>query len=107
MSINIEIAEKLISAFDSEETGIILWDRNDNIEYRNQNISERFTKLNIDFEVGQNFFDRIKIYIMNVFSMPIDVDASNNITIINHSNMICVSINSQIRQINENNNTSI
>ena len=62
MSINIEIAEKLISAFDSEETGIILWDRNDNIEYRNQNISERFTKLNIDFEVGQNFFDRIKIF---------------------------------------------
>ena len=60
MSINIEIAEKLISAFDSEETGIVLWDKNDNIQYRNQNISERFIKLNIDFEVGQNFFDRIK-----------------------------------------------
>ena len=60
MSINIEIAEKLINAFDSEETGIVLWDKNDNIQYRNQNISERFIKLNIDFEVGQNFFDRIK-----------------------------------------------
>ena len=37
--------------------------------------------------------------------MPIDVDASNNIPIINHSNMICESINSQIRQINENDNS--
>ena len=62
MEINIKLAESLIDAFDSEETGIILWDQNDNISYRNKNISERFIKLNIDFEVGQNFFDRIKIF---------------------------------------------
>ena len=62
MEINIKLAESLIDAFDSEETGIILWDQNDNIAYRNKNISERFIKLNIDFEVGQNFFDRIKIF---------------------------------------------
>ena len=62
MEINIKLAESLIDAFDNEETGIILWDQNDNIAYRNKNISERFIKLNIDFEVGQNFFDRIKIF---------------------------------------------
>ena len=61
MEINIKLAESLIDAFDTEETGIILWDANDNISYRNKNISERFIKLNIDFEVGQNFFDRIKL----------------------------------------------
>ena len=62
MEINVKLAQNLIDAFDSEETGIILWDKNDNITYRNKNISERFIKLNIDFEVGQNFFDRIKIF---------------------------------------------
>ena len=31
MEINIKLAESLIDAFDSEETGIILWDQNDNI----------------------------------------------------------------------------
>ena len=61
MEINIKLAESLIDAFDTEETGIVLWDANDNIAYRNKNISERFIKLNIDFEVGQNFFDRIKL----------------------------------------------
>ena len=62
MEINVKLAESLIDAFDNEETGIILWDQNDNISYRNKNISERFIKLNIEFEVGQNFFDRIKIF---------------------------------------------
>ena len=62
MEINIKLAESLIDAFDSEETGIILWDQNDNIAYRNKNISERFIRLNIDFEIGQNFFDRIEMF---------------------------------------------
>ena len=62
MDINVKLAESLINAFDNEETGIILWDKNDNIVYRNKNISDRFIKLNIDFEVGQNFFERIKIF---------------------------------------------
>ncbi len=62
MEINIKLAESLIDAFDKEETGIILWDINDNIAYRNKNISDRFIKLNIDFEIGQNFFDRIEIF---------------------------------------------
>ena len=55
MEINIKLAENLIDAFDKEETGIILWDQSDNIVYRNKNISEKFIKLNIDFEVGQTF----------------------------------------------------
>ena len=77
MEINIKLAESLIDAFDSEETGIILWDQNDNISYRNKNISDRFIKLNIDFEVGQNFFDRIlpyKKYYINRKFIPIDIE---------------------------------
>ena len=60
MEINIKLAESLIDAFDSEETGIVLWDKKDNVFYRNKNTSERFIKLNIDFEIGQNFYERIK-----------------------------------------------
>ena len=59
MEINIELAESLIDAFDSEDTAIVLWDKNDNVLYRNKKTSERWLKLNLDFEIGQNFFDRL------------------------------------------------
>ena len=48
MEINIKLAESLIDAFDSEETGIVLWDANDNIAYRNKNISERINLIPIN-----------------------------------------------------------
>ena len=35
MEINIKLAESLIDAFDSEDTAIVLWDKNDNVLYRN------------------------------------------------------------------------
>ena len=60
MNINIKLAESLIDAFDNEETAIVLWDKNDNVMYRNKKTSERWIKLNLDFEIGQNFFDRIQ-----------------------------------------------
>ncbi|MDA0763248.1 MAG: PAS-domain containing protein [Proteobacteria bacterium] len=60
MDIDIKLAESLINAFDSEDTAIILWDKNDNVMYRNKKTSERWLKLNLDFEIGQNFFDRLK-----------------------------------------------
>ena len=60
MEINIKLAESLIDAFDSEDTAIVLWDKDDNVIYRNKKTSERWIKLNLDFEIGQNFYDRIK-----------------------------------------------
>ena len=59
MEINIKLAESLIDAFDSEDTAIVLWDKDDNVIYRNKKTSERWIKLNLDFEIGQNFYDRI------------------------------------------------
>ena len=59
MEINIQLAENLIDAFDSEDTAIVLWDKNDNVLYRNKKTSERWLKLNLDFEIGQNFYDRL------------------------------------------------
>ncbi len=61
MNINIKLAESLIDAFDNEETAIVLWDKNDNVMYRNKKTSERWIKFNLDFEIGQNFFDRIQM----------------------------------------------
>ena len=60
MEINIKLAESLIDAFDSEDTAIVLWDKDDNVIYRNKKTSERWIKLKLDFEIGQNFYDRIK-----------------------------------------------
>ena len=60
MEINIKLAENLIDAFDSEDTAIVLWDKNDNVLYRNKKTSERWLKLNLDFDIGQNFFDRLQ-----------------------------------------------
>ena len=59
-AINIKLAESLIDAFDSEDTAIVLWDKNDNVLYRNKKTSERWLKLNLDFDIGQNFFDRLQ-----------------------------------------------
>ena len=60
MEINIKLAESLIDAFDSEDTAIVLWDKKDNVIYRNKKTSERWIKLKLDFEIGQNFYERIK-----------------------------------------------
>ena len=44
MEINIKLAESLIDAFDSEDTAIVLWDKDDNVIYRNKKTSERWFK---------------------------------------------------------------
>ena len=46
MEINIKLAESLIDAFDSEDTAIVLWDKDDNVIYRNKKTSE-FKQFNI------------------------------------------------------------
>ena len=55
MEINIKLAESLIDAFDSEDTAIVLWDKEDNVIYRNKKTSERWIKLKLEFEIVQNF----------------------------------------------------
>ena len=45
MDIDIQIAESLIEAFDHEETGILLWDKNDKLLYRNIDMEKRFIRL--------------------------------------------------------------
>ena len=51
MDINIKLAESLIDAFDNEETAIVLWDKHDNVMYRNKKTSERWIKFNLDFDI--------------------------------------------------------
>ena len=43
MDIDVQIAESLIEAFNHEETGILLWDKNDKLLYRNIDICLLYT----------------------------------------------------------------
>jgi len=52
MEINIKLAESLIDAFDSEDTAIVLWDKKDNVIYRNKKTSERWIKLKLDIKMA-------------------------------------------------------
>ena len=47
MDIDIQIAESLIEAFNHEETGILLYDKNDKLIFRNKDMQNRFIKLDI------------------------------------------------------------
>ena len=55
MEIDVQIAESLIEAFNHEETGILLWDKNDKLLYRNIDMEKRFIRLNIPYIIGQSF----------------------------------------------------
>ncbi len=59
MDIDIQIAESLIEAFNHEETGILLYDKNDKLIFRNKDMQNRFIKLDIPYIVGESFFDRL------------------------------------------------
>ena len=61
MEIDVQIAESLIEAFNHEETGILLWDKNDNLLYRNIDMEKRFVRLNIPYIIGQSFYERLNI----------------------------------------------
>ena len=60
MEIDIQIAESLIEAFDHEETGILLWDKNDKLLYRNIDMEKRFVRLNVPYKIGESFYKRIE-----------------------------------------------
>ena len=59
MEVDIKLAENLIEAFNHEETGILLWDKNDKLLFRNVDIEKRFESLKVPFEIGTSFYDRI------------------------------------------------
>ena len=59
MEIDIQIAESLIEAFDHEETGILLYDKNDKLIFRNKDIQNRFIKLDIPYLIGETFYERL------------------------------------------------
>ena len=59
MEVDIKLAESLIEAFNHEETGILLWDKNDRLLFRNIDIEKRFESLKVPFEIGTSFYDRI------------------------------------------------
>ena len=61
MDIDVQIAESLIEAFNHEETGILLWDKNDKLLYRNIDMEKRFIRLNIPYIIGQSFYERLSI----------------------------------------------
>ncbi len=61
MDIDVQIAESLIEAFNHEETGILLWDKNDKLLYRNIDMEKRFVRLNIPYIIGQSFYERLNI----------------------------------------------
>ena len=61
MDIDIHIAESLIEAFNHEETGILLYDKNDKLIFRNKDMQNRFIKLDIPYIVGESFFDRLNL----------------------------------------------
>ena len=61
MEIDVQIAESLIEAFNHEETGILLWDKNDKLLYRNIDMEKRFIRLNIPYIIGQSFYERLNI----------------------------------------------
>ena len=50
----------LIEAFDHEETGILLWDKNDKLLYRNIDMEKRFVRLNVPYKIGESFYKRIE-----------------------------------------------
>ena len=60
MEIDIQIAQSLIEAFDHEETGILLWDKNDKLLYRNIDMEKRFVRLNVPYKIGDSFYKRIE-----------------------------------------------
>ena len=65
MEIDIQIAESLIEAFDHEETGILLYDKNDKLIFRNKDIQNRFIKLDIPYLIGETFYERLNKIMLN------------------------------------------
>ena len=57
---DLDVAKVLIEAFDNDETGILLYDKKDNLCFANKPMFTRFNRLNVNYEIGENVYDRMK-----------------------------------------------
>ena len=57
---DLDVAKVLIEAFDNDETGILLYDQKDNLCFANKPMFTRFNRLNVNYEIGENVYDRMK-----------------------------------------------
>ena len=57
---DINIAKILIEAFDNDETGILLWDEQDNLRFANKPMFTRFNQQKVNYKIGENFYDRME-----------------------------------------------
>ena len=57
---DLNIAKALIEAFDNDETGILLYDQQDNLCFANKPMFTRFNRLNVNYELGENIYDRMR-----------------------------------------------
>ena len=62
---DLNLAKVLIEAFDNDETGILLWDKKDNLCFANEPMFTRFNQQKVNYEIGQNFYDRMKLFKKN------------------------------------------
>ncbi len=60
MTEDLNIAKALIEAFDNDETGILLYDQQDNLCFANKPMFTRFNRLNVNYELGENIYDRMR-----------------------------------------------
>ena len=66
---DLDISKILIEALDNDETGILLWDQEDNLCFANKPMFTRFNEQNVNYEIGQNFYKRMDIF-KNLKIMP-------------------------------------
>ena len=59
---DLNIAKVLIEALDNDETGILLWDKKDNLCFANKPMFTRFNDQKVNYEIGQNFYDRMDLF---------------------------------------------
>ncbi|MDC1086866.1 PAS-domain containing protein [Alphaproteobacteria bacterium] len=57
---DLDVAKVLLEAFDNDETGILLYDKKDKLCFANKPMFTRFNRLNVNYEIGENVYDRMK-----------------------------------------------
>ena len=57
---DLDIAKVLIEAFDNDETGILLYDKEDNLCFANKPMFTRFNRLNVNYEIGESVYNRME-----------------------------------------------
>ncbi len=75
---DLDVAKVLLEAFDNDETGILLYDKKDKLCFANKPMFTRFNRLNVNYEIGENVYDRMKKF-KKFKILPEEVNRSKNI----------------------------